>query len=154
MKRLFIPAILFLAACATQPSSDFQSGDADAAIRANNAAFAAAMNSANIDGVMSAYADDAIVLPANSPAFKGKDAIKQFWSGFMGMGALNLALFAEDVMQQGDLAVETGRYEASITPKGAGAIKDNGKYVVVWRKIGGQWKIVRDMFSTDLPAPK
>jgi ketosteroid isomerase-like protein len=88
------------------------------------------------------------------PAFKGKDAIRQFWGGFLGMGAINLALFSDDVMQRDDLAVETGHYEVSITPKGAAAATDSGKYVVVWRRIGGQWKLERDIFNTNLPAAK
>src|SRR4051794_27315454 len=101
MKRLLVLGIFFAAACATmtQPA-----GDAEAAIRANNAAFSAAMNSGNLDGVVAMYADDAMVMGANVPAFKGKDGIRQFWGGFLGMGAINLALFTDDVMQRDDLA--------------------------------------------------
>ena len=29
---------------------------------------------------------------------------------------------------------------------------DTGKYVVVWRKIGSEWKAAADIFNSDLPA--
>ncbi len=33
-----------------------------------------------------------------------------------------------------------------------GRVTDKGKYVVVWKKIGGTWKIKADIFNTNLPA--
>ena len=29
--------------------------------------------------------------------------------------------------------------------------EDTGKYVVVWRKIGGEWKAAADIFNSDKP---
>ena len=33
-----------------------------------------------------------------------------------------------------------------------GAKLDNGKYIVVWKKERGRWKLHWDMFSTNNPA--
>ena len=31
-------------------------------------------------------------------------------------------------------------------------IADKGKYIVIWKKEDGKWKIHRDLSNTDLPA--
>lgn len=154
MKRVIGIAILsLLSACgSSKVSSDFQPGDAEAGIRRTNAGFQTAMRAGDIDAVMSAYAADAMLLPPNMPGMSGPAAIRQFWSGYLSQGTVDLTLTTDDIQQSGDLAVETGHYVARLTPKAAGAmpVNDNGKYMVVHRKIGGQWRILRDMFSSDL----
>jgi ketosteroid isomerase-like protein len=39
----------------------------------------------------------------------------------------------------------------AMAPNGT-AQTGNGKYVVVWRKIGSEWKVAADIFNSDLPA--
>jgi ketosteroid isomerase-like protein len=29
---------------------------------------------------------------------------------------------------------------------------DQGKYIVIWKQDGGQWKLHRDIFNSSLPA--
>lgn len=146
MKRFSI-AVILLAACATmQPAGDV--------IRKNANDFAAAASHGNVDGMMAFYADDVIFLPPNAPAMHGKDAVRQFWTGFTSLGAIDAALTTDDVIQSGDLAAETGHFDLTISPKGGGApIKDSGKYLVVWRNIGGEWRIVRDTFNSNAAPP-
>jgi hypothetical protein len=33
-------------------------------------------------------------------------------------------------------------------------VLDHGKYIVVWRNADGKWKLLRDLFSTNVPPPK
>ena len=33
-----------------------------------------------------------------------------------------------------------------------GRVTDKGKYIVVWKKVGGAWKVASDIFNTNLPA--
>jgi hypothetical protein len=67
-------------------------------------------------------------------------------------GAGLATLYASDgqVLPAGT-ATEVGQYE--LRDK-AGKVLDHGKYIVVWRKEGGKWKLLRDMFSTNVPAVK
>jgi len=30
---------------------------------------------------------------------------------------------------------------------------DKGKYIVIWKKVDGEWKYYRDIFNSDLPIP-
>jgi uncharacterized protein (TIGR02246 family) len=152
MKTLAACSLLLVCACASRPSSDFQAGDAENAIRKMDSSFAMAARAGDATAMSEAYATDAVVLAPNMPVVRGRDAIRSFWSGYLGQFAsFDLSLTPDDVQQSGDLAVETGHYRANMTPKNATAqVNDEGKYVVVWRKIDGQWKLTRDMFSSDL----
>jgi ketosteroid isomerase-like protein len=153
MKRLLVLALVFSACASTAPTSDVQPGDAEAAIRGNNAAFQAAMGAGDAEKLASMYVDSAVVYPPNAPAMNGPAAIRQFWAGMTGANNINLKLTPVNVMQSCDMAVETGTYEIAVAPKsGGGSMNDNGKYVVVWRKVGEQWKIAVDTFNSNMPA--
>ena len=154
MKRLILVTALALAGCARHMSSDFQSGDAEGAIRKNSQAFATAANSGSIDALVALYGDNAKLLPAGAPMFQGKDGIRQFWSTLLATGKAHVTLVTDDVLQSGDLAVETGHFDLTITPTATGTggpYQDHGKYVVVWSKLDGQWKIERDIFNSNSP---
>jgi ketosteroid isomerase-like protein len=155
MRKLFVCSMLLVCACASRPSSDFQSGDAESAIRKAESGFMTAVRGGDVDAMTNLYASNAVLLPPNAPAMPNHDAIHAFWGGMMATAsAVDLTLTTSDVQQSGDLAVETGQYVLHLTPKNATTpVNDQGKYLVAWRKVGGQWKMIRDAFSSDLPAP-
>ena len=155
MKMVSLAAIVLLSACATANNNDVQPGDADRAIANSNERFTANALAGNLDQLMSFYSDSAVVMPPNEAPVSGRDAIRQFWAGFLGAYTMNdLKLVPDDVAQSCDLASERGHYEMSLTPKAGGApMRDAGKYVVVRRKVNGQWKAITDMFSSNMPAP-
>jgi uncharacterized protein (TIGR02246 family) len=156
MKKLLAISVLLLAACgSSQTSSDFQSGDAENYIRQTDAAFGTAMRTNDMDALVNNYSMDATLMPPNLPAAHGPSAIRATWTGFLGQFAsTDLTLTPDDVQQSGDLAVETGRYMVHVVPKGTTSpVTDSGKYIVVWKKTDGRWKIFRDIFNSDLPVP-
>ena len=55
------------------------------------------------------------------------------------------------VAQAGDLAYELGVYELAFDGE-QGPVRDRGKYVVVWKKVDGDWKAAADIFNSDGPA--
>ena len=129
--------------------------DAEEAIRKMDREFGAAAHAGNVDGMMTTYAADAVLMPPNLPAFRGRDAIRQFWSGLLASGKIDANVVADKVIQSGDMAAELGHYALKITPKGGGTpIEDNGKFVLVWRKVGGQWRAISDIFNSDRPLPR
>ena len=70
------------------------------------------------------------------------------------MSFSDITMRTDDVVVSGDIAVENGTYKWTITPKGAKAMPDSGKYLTVWQKqADGGWKIIRDINNTDI-APK
>jgi len=54
--------------------------------------------------------------------------------------------------ESGDLAIQTGEYHlTSLGPKADG--DDKGRFVTVWKKVNGEWKVAHDIGSTTSPDP-
>ena len=121
------------------------------AIEAANAQFSAAVARGDGSGLAALYAADGQVLPAGSEPIQGTDAIQKFWQGALDSGIAGVGLKTLEIFGHGSTATEVGQYE--LRDK-AGKALDHGKYIVVWRREGGKWKLLRDMFSTNVPTPK
>jgi uncharacterized protein (TIGR02246 family) len=104
-------------------------------------------------GIAALYAEDGAVMPPNAPIGKGRAAIQQTWASLMQTPGFALTFAPEQIVvsASGDMALDRGTYHLAIAPHGT-AQSDTGKYVVVWRKIGGEWKAAADIFNSDLPA--
>ena len=104
-------------------------------------------------GIAELYANDGTVMPPNAPIGKGRAAIQQTWASMMRTPGFDLTFVPEQIIvsSSGDMALDRGTYSLAVAPDGT-AQTDTGKYVVVWRKIGGEWKAAADIFNSDLPA--
>ena len=104
-------------------------------------------------GIAELYAEDGAVMPPNAPIGKGRAAIQQTWASMMGTPGFDLTIVPEQILvsSSGDMALDRGTYTLTIAPDGA-TQTDTGKYVVVWRTIGSEWKAAADIFNSDRPA--
>jgi len=98
------------------------------------------------------YAEDGVVMPPNAPIGKGRAAIQQTWASMMGTPGFSLTFTPEQIVlsSSGDMALDRGTYQLTVAPSGK-TQNDTGKYVVVWRKIGNEWKAAADIFNSDGP---
>ncbi|HET9951332.1 MAG TPA: DUF4440 domain-containing protein [Candidatus Eisenbacteria bacterium] len=138
--------------CARAPRADPQA-DAEA-IRALSREWLAADQARDVERAVSFYAEDAVELASNTPIAVGKDAIRTWYESWLPRPELSIsfATVAVEVAPSGELAWERGTYEFTTdTPKGK--IVDTGKYLTVWKKVGGVWKVAADMANSDLPIP-
>jgi len=122
-----------------------------AAFEAANAKFSAV--AAHGDGAALArlYAKDGAVMPSGSEPIRGTEAIAKFWQSALASGVAAIDLKTVEVYGQGTTATEVGEY--ALRDK-SGKVLDRGKYIVIWRHDDGEWKLLRDMFSTNMPPPK
>jgi uncharacterized protein (TIGR02246 family) len=107
----------------------------------------AAFNKGDAAAVAALYTEDAYVLPAGAPMVKGQADIKNFWSAAM-QQLSDVKCAAVDVMPIG----RTGAREVgtcSFKTKGASPQDGALKYVVVWRKVNGQWLLNTDIWNMD-----
>lgn len=125
------------------------------ALRARNDGVEAAEAAQNTEAALAFWADSAIVQPAGAPQIQGRDAIRKLYNSFFGSGQLKKfegAVTDLQVSQGGDLGYGYGVNRMLLAgPKGD--LLDVGKYLIVWKKINGQWYIVALSFTSDTPAP-
>ena len=119
-----------------------------------NQRYAAAVAAKDLDGLLGQYAPDARVLPANGPRADGHDAIRGAWTGFLNTPGLSLAFTSSDVTvsEAGDMAIDIGAYQMSMTGPGGQPVADVGKYVTIFKKVGDEWKISVETFNSDMPV--
>ncbi len=100
-------------------------------------------------GMGALYTENGQLLPSNSDFITGRKAIQGFWKAVMDMGIKAAKLETIDLEEHGNSAYEVGKYTLS----GAGGqVMDQGKYIVIWKKEGGEWKLYRDIWNTSMPA--
>ncbi len=123
------------------------------AIQSINQRWLELVRSKDSAGIAQLYAEDGAAMPANEPAVMGREAIGQWWAQSLQMPEYDLTFATDQLLfsSSGDMALDRGTYRFRATPP-EGAIDDTGKYVVVWRKIGGEWKVAADIYNSDKPA--
>lgn len=128
-------------------------GDAEA-IKALDAEWGELVAAGEVGAIVALYAGDGLLMAPNEPAARGAAALRPFWERLAGQPGIELKITPSsiNVAIGGDLAADIGTYSLSFD--GAdGRVEDRGKYVVVWRKIAGEWKVAADIFNSDLAAP-
>jgi uncharacterized protein (TIGR02246 family) len=122
--------------------------DVQEAITAANEAFVTAFNAGDAMGLAALYTPEAQLLPPGSDMVTGTDAIASFWAGVFEMGVASGVLETVEAQGIGDTAFEVGRYSLYAAD---GQVLDAGKYIVIWRRIDGQWRLHRDIWNSSNP---
>ena len=111
-----------------------------------NDAWAAAFNKGDASAVAAMYTEDAFVLPPGAEMVKGRAAIEAFWrQAAQQMGDAKFTTV--DVLALGPRAareIGTVRLKSKSQPPQ----EITAKYAVVWRKVGGRWKLATDIWNT------
>jgi uncharacterized protein (TIGR02246 family) len=126
------------------------------ALRDLDAQWSAAAEAKDLDKTVSYYAEDAIVMPPNASAATTKEAIRSAWKEMLTSpgAAISWKATTVEVAKAGDLAYVSGTYEETMTDASGKPVKDRGKYVELFKKqADGTWKVVADIWNSDLPAP-
>ncbi|HEX9172416.1 MAG TPA: nuclear transport factor 2 family protein [Telluria sp.] len=94
------------------------------------------------------YSADARMMPDGIPTCIGQHGVCEFFGQAIENGIVSARFTTQDVEGDAAQAVEIGRYELYADhPSGDRIRVDDGRYLVVWRKEGGSWRIFRDMFN-------
>lgn len=112
-----------------------------------NADFDAAFNRGDAAALGAMYAEGAVLLPPGAAMQEGKAAIQGFWDGMM-REYTKLHLMTVDLKRYGEYALrEIGKL--TVESKASPGKPIAGKYVVVWEKVGGAWKLATDIANFD-----
>jgi uncharacterized protein (TIGR02246 family) len=116
-----------------------------AEIAAANAKWMDFFNKGDFDGVASLYTADATAFPPGSAMVKGRAAIGAMWKG-MADQMTDPKVTTIDVKRLGPAAArEIGTF--SLKTKSSPAKEVTGKYVVVWERVGRDWKLANDIWN-------
>jgi len=118
------------------------------AILAEEERFVTAYNHGDAAGLAALYTVDGQVMPPNMEVVSGHAALQKLFQQFWDAGDAVIKLETVEADGVGDLAYEVGRYTLSAT---TGKLNDQGKYIVVWKKVDGRWKLYRDIFNSNTP---
>jgi uncharacterized protein (TIGR02246 family) len=116
-----------------------------AEIEAANAKWIEFFNKGDFAGIASLYTTDASAFPPGSSIVQGAAAIGAMWKS-MAEQVGEPILTTLDVKPLGPSAArEIGTF--SLKTKGPKPQEVTGKYVVVWEKVGNDWKLAADIWN-------
>ncbi|OAF10113.1 DUF4440 domain-containing protein [Bradyrhizobium centrolobii] len=116
-----------------------------AEIEAINAKWIEFFNKDDFSGIASLYSADATAFPPGSAMVHGRAAIEAMWKS-MAEQVTDPKLTTVDVRPLGSSAArEIGTFV--LKTKGPAPQEVAGKYVVVWEKVGDEWKLTTDIWN-------
>jgi ketosteroid isomerase-like protein len=104
-----------------------------------------AFNRSDVAACVALYTDDAEIISEDAPVVRGRKAIQEF---FRDQIQRDTSFDTDTTMSlvSGDLAVEQGTYRVRNVRRGVNV--EYGEFLNVWKRIDGQWKNYRSMFTT------
>ncbi len=125
--------------------------NAAATIRRAGEDWARHWNAGELDEVAALYAEDAVYLPPHHEAVHGRDAIREYLKAPIRHGVSDLAFDVTYIKQQGPVAWDVGTYRMTVPHADGTKKEDHGKYLSVWKRVGRNWLLAADAWSSDLP---
>ena len=115
-------------------------------------AYVKAMLASDAAMVAALYQEDAIEMPNCRPLVKGRAEIEQYFRGLMKeVKITTFVLTHAESTISGDTAYDVGVYTQRLsTPDGM--VDDTGKYIVMLKRTGGDWKIAYAIHNSDRPS--
>jgi uncharacterized protein (TIGR02246 family) len=118
-----------------------------AEIEAANTKWMELFGKGNFEGIAQLYTVDATAFPPGSAMVKGRAAIGAMWKG-MAEHVSNPKVTTLDVKRLSPRAArEIGTF--SLMTKDPTPKEISGKYLVVWEKVRGEWKLAADIWNDD-----
>ncbi len=150
MNRIFLALVILIVAApfslGQTKGNKTSDGNIRNTIEAANKKFVETFSRGDAARIADMYAEGARVMPPNSPMVQGRQRIQELWQSLIDTGA-KFKLNTSDAEAQGNAIYEVGTYEL-IFPDNK---RDAGKYVVVWRRQKGDWKLAVDIWNSNMP---
>lgn len=113
----------------------------------NVAGFSQAYMNKDAAGIANYYTEDGKLFPGGTNIISGRAAIQKRWEFSEGATDLYHKITPSEIKIIDNYAYDYGYYEGSITNAEGKKSDFKGKYVIVWRKEGDDWKIYLDIWN-------
>lgn len=134
---------LFISSCSQGPK------DVTQEIQKANEVFMETFRSGDADAMAGLYTSDGILYPSNSEPLRGTENIKKFWVGVYESGLTDTQLETVSALAYGSIAIEEGKVTLYVGEQVVGV----EKFIVIWHKENGKWKLHQDIFNSSMPKP-
>ena len=142
--------ILLLGPCLGGPVLSAQSARSDsAAIHRLGGQFSAAYLRGDAAALADFYTADAVIFPERSEPITGREAIRRYWTPKPGGRVTRHVLTPTRIVVDGEHAYDYGLFEIAGERDGTAWGPFRGKYVVVWRRDGGAWRMQLDIWNSN-----
>jgi uncharacterized protein (TIGR02246 family) len=113
-----------------------------------------AMLAGDASAIAGMYGEDGVLMPAGKPLMRGRAAIAAYYrecfTGPVKITQFRFAHFESPVI--GDTAYDVGTYQQTLTLPNGGTVSNSGKYSVILKRAGGEWKIAYLIYDSDSPS--
>ncbi len=113
----------------------------------NTEKFSEYVNTNNYKMIGESYTDDAKIFPQKGKILKGKHAILKYWTLPEGIKTIHHKITQHEITIVKNTAYDYGVYQGTTVKKDGSKNNWSGKYVIVWKRIKGQWKIYLDIWN-------
>ena len=108
--------------------------------------WAAALNEGAAGEFVKCVTPDAVWLPPRGDAVEGREALIEWLEPLFGQFRYEFSIKNVDVRRVGDWAVEEADFQSVLHPKrssGESPLVHEGRYLLIWRHLSGDWLIDR-----------
>lgn len=109
--------------------------------------FSEAVMASDYEAITNAYTTDGKIFPNNREIIAGHPSLKKYWTLPEGISIPYHQVTPEEIKVIGDFAYDYGLYEGKTQMANGKESKWKGKYVILWKKVAGQWKIYLDIWN-------
>jgi uncharacterized protein (TIGR02246 family) len=141
--------VLLLGALVSAPILYAQTAASDsAAIHQLGRQFSAAYMRGDAAAMADLYTSDAVIFPERSQSITGREAIARYWTLKPGRRVTRHVVTPTRIVVNGDHAYDYGTFEIAGQRDGTAWGPSRGKYVVVWRRDKGSWRMQLDIWNS------
>ena len=134
-----------------RPAAAFDMAAAKKAIEERNNLFMDLVSKGDSIGLANLYTKDAKFMGPNTESMVGRSNIQTAFAGHINAGMAKIELKTNELWGNENMLVSEDQWKLFMKD---GTEIDHGKAIVIWKKEDGKWKLFRDIFNSDLPAPK
>lgn len=128
-------------------ASAFDIKQGEASIKRSNQVFMKSFEDADSVEVANCYTTNAHIMMADTPDIEGREGIKNMVSKMMNKGITRFDLNSLQIWGDSAMLVEEGTYK--LYSKENESV-DKGKYITLWKVEGGNWRMYRQMWNSNL----
>jgi ketosteroid isomerase-like protein len=114
-------------------------------------AWVGAFNARNADAMAEIVTEDIVMLAPNAPPVKGREAVRAVWRQAVSSSKVHATVTTDETVILGQFAWRMGAYTHTLP---TGTVVSRGKCLEIWKRVDGQWKMYRYMFSGNEVAPR